>query len=136
MSRDNVDLAYRFYDTVNRRDRDAFLGLADEDAELISILVSVDGGYHGHEGFRRWWDDVFDTFPDYTIEIEAIKDLDDTTLAAIRLQGYGAGSGAPIDQPLSQAIEWRGGKAVWVESFRTEADALEAVERRQTERAG
>lgn len=130
MLRENVDLAHAFYDTVNRRDRDAFLDLADDEAELISILVSVDGGYRGPDGFRRWWNDVFDTFPDYTVVVEEVRDLGNTTLAGIRLQGYGAGSGAPIDQPLFQAIEWRDGKALWVESFRDEAEALEAVERR------
>ena len=48
MSQENVDLAYRFYDAVNRRDLDAWLAVTHQDAELISILVSVEGGYHGH----------------------------------------------------------------------------------------
>ena len=56
-----------------------------------------------------------------------VRDLGETTLATIRLQGHGAGSGAPIDQPLWQIIEWRDVKALRVESFRTEAEALEAL---------
>jgi hypothetical protein len=103
------------------------VAIAGQDAELVSIIVSVEGGYHGPEGFRRWWDNVFATFPDYTIEVEEVRDLGDVTLAAIRLRGHGSGSGVPIDQSLSQAIEWRRGKAIWVESFRSEAEALEAV---------
>ncbi len=127
MSDETVELARRFYDCVNRRDLDAWLAITDEDAELVSILVSVEGGYHGHEGFRRWWENVFDNFPDYTIEVGEIRDLGAQTVTAIRLRGHGSGSDAPIDQPLSQVIEWRGGKAVRVESFRTEAEALGAV---------
>ena len=50
MSLENVELAHRFYDCVNRRDLDAWLAVTDEHAELMSILVSVDGGYHGHAG--------------------------------------------------------------------------------------
>ena len=127
VSRENVELAHRFYDAVNRRDLDAWLAVTHEDAELISILVSVEGGYHGHEGFRRWWENVLNAFPDYTIEVQEVRDLRNATLAAIRLHGHGSGSGAPIDQSLSQVIEWRDGKAVRVESFRSEREALEAV---------
>jgi ketosteroid isomerase-like protein len=127
MSGENVELARRFYDAVNRRDPDGLVALADEHAVLISILVAVEGGYYGHEGFRRWWENVFDTIPDYKIEVGEVRDLGDVTLAAIRLLGHGRGSGVPIDQSLSQIIEWRHGKAIRVESFRSEAEALEAA---------
>jgi ketosteroid isomerase-like protein len=129
MSRENVELAHRFYDAVNRRDLDEWLTVTDERAELISILVAVEGGYHGHAGFRRWWEDVFDNFPDYTIEVGEVRDLGDLTMAAIRLHGHGSGSNVPIDQPLSQVIEWHHEQAVRVESFRSEAEALAAVGR-------
>ena len=128
MSRENVELAHRFYDCVNRRDLGAWLAVTDEHAELVSILVSVEGGYHGHPGFRRWWEHVFDNFPDYKIDVGEVRDLGDLTLAAIRLRGHGAGSSVPINQSLSQIIEWRQAKAVRVESFRNEAEALKAVD--------
>ena len=127
MSQENVELALRFYDAVNQRDLDAWLTVTDEHAELISILASVEGGYHGHAGFRRWWEHVFENFPDYRIEVEEVRALGTLTVAAIRLRGHGSVSDVPIDQPLSQIIQWRVGKAVRVESFRTEAEALEAV---------
>ena len=127
MSRENVELARRFYDAVNRRDLDAWLEVTDADAELISILIAVEGGYHGHAGFRRWWENVFDNFPDYKIEVGEVRDVGNLTITAIRLLGHGSVSNAPIDQPLSQLIQWRQGKAVRVQSFRTEAEALEAV---------
>jgi ketosteroid isomerase-like protein len=127
MSQENVELAHRFYDAVNRRDLEAWLTVTDEAAELISILVSVEGGYHGHAGFRRWWEHVFENFPDYKIEVGEVRDLGNLTLAAIRLRGHGSVSDAPIDQPLAQLIQWRDEKAVLVQSFRTEVEALEAV---------
>jgi ketosteroid isomerase-like protein len=127
MSQENVELARRIYDAVNRRDLDALLAVTDDDAELISILVSVEGGYHGHAGFRRWWENVFDNFPDYTIEVGEVRDLGNLTMASIRLRGHGSVSDAPIDQPLSQIIQWRDNKAVRVQSFRTEGEALESV---------
>ena len=94
MSQENVELARRFYDAVNQRDLDAWLSVTDEDAELISILAAVEGGYHGHAGFRRWWEHVFDNFPDYQIEVGEVRDLGNLTVAAIRLRPVLAGRAA------------------------------------------
>ena len=47
-------------DAVNRRDLEAVLAISDENIVLISILTSVEGGYHGHEGMRRWWTSTFE----------------------------------------------------------------------------
>ena len=129
MSRENVELAYRLYDAVNRRDLDALLALTDEEVELVSVLVAVDGDYHGHEGFRRWWENVFQAFPDYMAEAGEIRDLGDVTLASLRIRGHGLGSGAPIDQPLFQLVQWRRAKALHLESFRSEAEALQSLVR-------
>ena len=68
-----------------------------------------------------------DAFPDYSIDVGEIRDFGNTTLAALRILGHGSGSGAPFEQPLTQLIQWRTGKALRVESFRSEAEALEAV---------
>jgi ketosteroid isomerase-like protein len=63
MSQENIELAYRAYDAFNRRDWDAFLALVDDDVEVESRLVAMEGGYHGHEGLHRWWDDFLGTSP-------------------------------------------------------------------------
>ena len=54
---------------MNRRDLDAYLALMDEDVEAVSRIVAVEGGMHGHDGIRRWWESWFDVFPDYKVEI-------------------------------------------------------------------
>ena len=56
MSKENVDLAHRSIDAMNRRDLDAYLALMDEDVEAVSRIVAVEGGMHGHDGIRRWWE--------------------------------------------------------------------------------
>src|SRR5438874_181751 len=127
MSRENVELTYRLYEAVTRRDLDALLAVMDEDVELVSVLVSVEGGYRGQDGIRRWWQHIYDAFSDYPVEVENVRDLGDRTLAALHLHGHGLDSGAPIDQSLWQVVEWRHAKALRLESFRTEAEALEAA---------
>jgi ketosteroid isomerase-like protein len=127
MSRENVELARRLYEVVTRRDLDAVLGLTDEAVEWLPVLASMEGGYHGHDGVRRWWRQIFATVPDFAVEVKEIRGVGDLTLATFRIHGHGLDSRAPIDQWLVQVIEWRHGKAVRLESFRSEAEALEAV---------
>src|SRR6187431_3087247 len=99
MSQENVDLFRRSVDVFNRRDLDAYLALMDDDVECIPRAAAMEGGdhYHGHDGVRRWWKDLFDIFPDFTVEAVEVRDLGDLTLAALRSLGHGAGSEAPLE---------------------------------------
>jgi len=127
MSQENVELAYRAYDAFNRRDWNAFLALADEEIKVESRLVAMEGSYEGHEGLRRWWDNFLGAFPDYTGEVQELRDLGDVTLAHVRGWGHGAGSATPLVDPFWQPLRWREGKCVWWRNCSTEAEALEAA---------
>lgn len=127
MSQQNVDLVLESYDAFNRRDWDAFVALMDDEVEIESRLVAIEGGYHGHEGLRRWWDDFLGAFPDYTLDIEELRDLGDVTLGHIRGWGHAADSATPLVDPSWHPVRWRDGKVVWWRNCSTEAEALEAV---------
>jgi ketosteroid isomerase-like protein len=117
MSQENVTLTRRAYDALSRRDIDAFLGILDEDVEMvISRLAPIEGAsYKGHEGIRRWWEDVLDVWPDLTAEILEVHALEDqVTYGAVRFHGHGAGSDVPVDWTLWQIGRCRGGKLVWL----------------------
>ena len=70
MSQENVDRALELLDAFNRRDLDALTALTHDQIEVESPLVAMEGGYHGHEGLRRWWEDFLGAFPDYDLELE------------------------------------------------------------------
>ena len=127
MSRENVELAQRALDSFNRRDWEACLALVDEDVEIESRLVAMEGSYHGHEGLRRWWNDFLGAFPDYTADLLEIRDLGDVTLGHVRGWGHGVGSDTPLVDPFWQPSRWRDGKCVWWRNCSTEAEALDAV---------
>ena len=127
MSRENVELHHRSIDAVNRRDLEALLALMDEDVEAVSRIVAVEGGLHGHDGIHRWWGNWFETFPDYKLEVIAMRDLGDVTIATFRAVGHGAGSALPFEDNAWLACRWRHGKCIWWQVFRAEADALEAA---------
>jgi len=127
MSQENVELALRAYDAFNRRDWDAFVGLMDDEVEIVTRIAPIEGGRRGHAGMRGWWDNMLAAFPDYDTEVVDMRDLDDVTLASLRAVGHGAGSDVPFEDLLWHGCRWRHGKCVWWRAFETEAEALEAV---------
>ena len=127
MSQENVELHYRAVDAVNRRDLDALLALMDHDVEAGSVLIAIEGGYHGHDGMRVWWKNLLEAFPDFTIEVSAMRDYGDVTVAALLNRGHGSDSDAPFEQMTWQAVRWRRGMCIWWCTVQSQAEALEAV---------
>ena len=127
MSEENVELTRRAHDAFNRRDQDAFLALMDEKVEAQSRLAALEGSYKGHDGVRRWWSDFLGVFPDYTTDIQELRDLGEVTLVHFQARGAAAGSGTPLLDPVWQPLRWRDGKCVWWRVCFTEAEALEAA---------
>ena len=127
MSERNVELTYQAIDAVNRRDLGAFLDLMDEDVEVVSRIVAIEGGLHGHDGARRWWESWFEAFPDYKIEIAEMRDLGELTLAAVRALGHARGSEVPFEDKVWLASRFRGRKCVWWRVLSTRDEALRAV---------
>jgi ketosteroid isomerase-like protein len=128
MSTENVELTYRAHDAFTRGNLDVFLALCDEDVEIYSRLAALaEGSYRGHDGVRRWVQNLLDAFPDFASEALEVRDLGDVTLEAVRVHGHGGQSGAPVDQTIWQVVHWRDGKAIRFSSHDSEAEALEAA---------
>jgi ketosteroid isomerase-like protein len=134
MSRENLDLALLMYELFNRRDLDAMLALIDDEVEIESRLVAMEGSYNGQEGVRRWWGNLLDVLPDYTGEIEELHDLEDITLLKVRGRAHGAASNSPVVETFWQPIRWRGGMCMWWRNCATEAEALKAIELQDSSR--
>jgi ketosteroid isomerase-like protein len=94
MSQENLELAQRAYDAFNRRDFASLLALIDADAEVVPRLAGVEGGYHGPEGIRCWWQNLLDAWPDFRVEVVEVRDLGHMTLAKMEVGGHAADSGS------------------------------------------
>jgi ketosteroid isomerase-like protein len=128
MSQENVELVYRAHDAFNRRDIETFVALTDPEVELVPLNVESPGiSYRGHDGVRRWWQDLHEVSPALSTEIDEVQDLGDLTVVRIRFRGHGMESDAPLEQPAWQVAEWRHDKAVWWRTCSSEAEALEAA---------
>ncbi|MET0512459.1 MAG: nuclear transport factor 2 family protein [Thermoleophilaceae bacterium] len=113
MSQENVNRALELLDAFNRRDLDAFTALTHDQIEVESRLVAMEGGYHGHKGLRRWWEDFLGAFPDYNLEVEELRDLGDVTLGHMRGWGHAANSATPLVDPFWIPMRWRDKKLIW-----------------------
>ena len=123
---ENVELAYRAFDAINRRDLGTLLALMDDDVEVVSRFVSMDG-LRGHDGVRRWWETWFDAFPDHDFEVLDVGVLGDRIVAVLTALGHDAGGDAPFEDTIWLTSRWWQGKCVWWRTFYTRDDALEAV---------
>ena len=120
-------LAYRAFDAINRRDLGTLLALMDDDVEVVSRIVAMEGGLQGRDGMRRWWENWFNVFPDYGIEVLDVGALGDLTVAALRALGHSASSDVPFEDTVWLTSRWRRGKCVWWRTFYTLDEALETA---------
>jgi ketosteroid isomerase-like protein len=129
----NVDQQHRAADAFSRHDLDAFLAICHPDIELVSRHLELEGSGHlrGHAAVRRWWESLQSIYPDFTSEIEEVRELGDVTVARHHFRAQGIGSDAPIEQMQWFVTQWRAGKAIWWRVLTNEADGLEVAELRR-----
>ena len=130
MSQENVDRYLESVEAFNRRYLDAFLAFMDPEMEFVVRLMEMEGRPYlrGHDGIREWWRGMFAVFPDFKIDVLEARDLGDSVIAALRLRGHSGDSDVPFNEAVWQAIKARDGKCTWWQTFRSEAEALEALE--------
>ena len=62
MSQENVEQHHRAADGFSRHYSEAFVAICDDDVELVSRHLELEGSGHlrGHAAVRRWWDTLLD----------------------------------------------------------------------------
>ena len=127
MSQENVEAVYRLYDAAVRRDKDTCVEMSHHDVRVVSYLMGVEGTYRGHDGMRRFIDDLFSVFPNWHPSILRAIDHEETVVAEVLLAGRGAVSGMEIEQTVWQVTTFREGKVFGFHGYGSRADAVKAV---------
>jgi ketosteroid isomerase-like protein len=140
MSQENVELVRRFVEAIPRDVKDdveELLSYIDPEGELYSAIVGGAEGniYRGHEGFRRWVADSFESFEEVRNEWTEFRDLGNRVLALGHVKARGRGSGMELDSPMGWVFTVGRGKVVKAEGFLSRVEALEAVENVQVVQA-
>lgn len=105
-------------------------GIDPEIEWLPAMTGSADGhAYHGHEGVEQWSSEMADVFEQMRAEVHEVVPMGDDQVVAIvswRLRGRGSAD----EQTIQVGHLWTflGGRAVRMEAFMSEDDALAAAE--------
>ncbi len=129
MSQENVEIAKRATDALNRRDWDAFLALVTADFEWLPAMPGAvqDVGYRGREEFAAYAREVEETWEYLHAVMKEFRDLRDRVLLLGRMEGRGRASGAQVDTPVAEVMDFQDGKLSRDRVFLNHAEALKAV---------
>jgi ketosteroid isomerase-like protein len=134
MSAQNVEIVRASWEAWSRGDMDALFEFYDPAVEWDMTHSNVPdmGVFHGHEGVREFFREWRSFFAEYYAEPEQFIESGDSVMVRVRQGGRGRSSTVSVEMPAYwQVYRLRNGRAVRVEIYRDEADALAAMGRRE-----
>jgi ketosteroid isomerase-like protein len=130
MSQESVEIVRRWWAGFND-DGMPPLSLCDEQIEIrMPPDFPVRGVFQGHEGVRRWREQVFDVAENARVEPEKILEVHgDGETVLMLLRATGTAGYSEIDLELEWAAIWtiRDGKVLRAQGYLDRAEALEAA---------
>ena len=136
MSRENVEIVRRGTDLYSAylRDQsdevplDELVAQFAPDAEIdfSRILPDLAPG-QGPEAMKAWNKTIAGLFEDMRLTALRYEPIGDAVVVPVRIEGRGAGSGAPVDARFTYVFRLAGGKIVSATTFGSEAEALAAA---------
>jgi len=127
MPQENTEIVRRVYERLNRRDVEGVVEPCDDDILMdMSGRVFNPDTYRGHEGIRRFHDDVVECWESYRWDVEETRVAGDSVVAMLHCTGH-TREGPEVDWHVAWLWNLRDGKPVFVRFFRERADALEAA---------
>lgn len=129
MTEANVETLRRGYEALNAGDLSRVMELIDDriewnPGELAPDSPGPSSGRDAFEQFIRSWIDAFEHF-----RVEPVEVVEDGPflVATVRQSGRGRASGVEIEIEIAHVWTTRDGRAVRLQSYRSTAEALEAV---------
>ena len=128
MSQENVELARRLIEALDRHDFEAF-------AEGMDPLIEWNdqrelpgaASHHGVEAVLRHLRATFEDMTDFRVEAQEFVAAGDHVVITSRVSAKGQASGAPVERVNFAVNEYRAGRLVRVSIYGTKAEALKAV---------
>ena len=118
------------YGAWNEDDLDKTLAFLAEDVEWMTS-ASFPGTrpiYHGHEGFKQFWQHLHEPWENVHVEIESYTREGEVAILRIRFHGTSKASGVSVDLPWFQAVVIEDDLVKRSALDRTVGDALEALD--------
>ena len=131
------DIAERAFAALSRRDLEEVLELLDPEVELVPLLTGADDrSYHGHEGARRWLEDIWAAWESYRVTLRWARDVDERT-AVIEWIGTLRRHHSEVElETTAYGVMERDGDPSQITSWRFFATEQEAFAAAEASRAG
>ena len=118
------ELARRFIDGFNRRDGDALVELSHPRIEFLpTILVGQRAVYHGHDGLRRWVEDLRSSNAAHEVRLRSVLVLSAdrfVALCEVLLDGE-------LLSPSAMLASLEDGLIVWAKAYLSDERTLVRV---------
>ena len=123
MAQARADIVRRVLNAVGRRDLDCLLELTDPEIEWRSFFSEL-GEYRGHDGMRRYLDDVSEAWEILNVEVDDLLESGDLVIGVGRIHFRGKESGAASHSPAGWVFRLRNGRVLRFRAFRDPEQTL------------
>jgi ketosteroid isomerase-like protein len=127
MSQENVETVRRIYQAFGQGDFAQALEEAEPDFEWIPPEQDIQGPVRGPDDLRRFLEDQNETFKDFRVEAEELREHGDQVLALIRVRGRGRTSSVEFDIRAATLWTFCGDRLIRGQVFPEREKALEAA---------
>ena len=115
-------------DAFNRGDRDAFVALHHEDAEIVPLRAAVeDTVYRPPGAAEKFWDAAEELWERMSVDLEEVRDAGDQMLGLGTFHATARGSGVPVAGPVGFVFTLRDGKVAYSRVYPDRDEARAAV---------
>ena len=123
----NLDIVRQGFDEMGNKEYEG--GVWGPDVEVINaegwVIETV---YRGHEGLRRWWEDLAEAFGDFRIVLEEALEVDEErVLTTQRFVGRFRATEIPFDGPWASILWVRDGRIVRAQGHLSKRRAMRAA---------
>jgi ketosteroid isomerase-like protein len=122
---------------ITRRAYEGFIATQEFNAELIHPEFVWDMStfrgwperqtYAGVEGAREFMDNWLETWDDWELELEELRDAGDSVVGVIRQRGRSRATGLPVDMHFAQVWTYRDGLQIRMRMYASPEEALRAA---------
>jgi|SRR5215208_3660568 len=128
MGAQSDESVWGFAAAITECDLDAALAVCDPEIVFLSVLA-VDGrAYVGHEGIRRYFDDITSAWEEWRVDVHGTAAAPDgRVVVEMTMHARGKGSGAPLAEFAAHIWTLRNGKLLRNQPFREREQAVRAA---------
>ena len=129
MPQENVEIVRAAWEAWERGDMEAIFAFYDPEIVWDQTHFGEPSGlFHGHDGIRRFFREWLAPFENYYAHAEDFIDAGEAVVVRCRQGGRGKQSGMEVKMPpYWQVYRLRDGRAVRIEVYTSQSEALKAV---------